>query len=143
MELSVENRVNVPGKLADLSAVAEFVLRREEVQSTSDISLALVSLVTMRELNKKYRSIDAPTDVLAFNLSEDAGLAGEVVIAPEVAADQARANEFTVAQEMRFLVIHGLLHLLGYDHETEEDAKNMFERQDWLMQEFEASAGAV
>jgi probable rRNA maturation factor len=83
-----------------------------------DLSLAIVSDRRMRALNRQFRGKDAVTDVLSFP-SDTRGFMGDVVIASGVAKQQAKAAGHTVQTEVRVLALHGLLHLLGYDHESD------------------------
>ena len=80
----------------------------------------------MRALNRQFRGKDAVTDVLSFP-SETRGFMGDVVIASGVATQQAKAAGHTVQTELRVLALHGLLHLLGYDHESDEGNMARFE----------------
>lgn len=95
------------------------------------MSVALVDEETMKELNGRYRGVDAPTDVLAFNL-EDGGEAGdvddvigEVVICVPVAESQARERGASLEEELELLAAHGLLHIAGYTDDTESGAEEM------------------
>jgi probable rRNA maturation factor len=83
------------------------------------VTIALASDQRVRALNRQYRGKDRPTDVLSFPADEP-GLLGDVVIAIGVATRQARAAGHTLATELRVLALHGLLHLLGYDHEDDD-----------------------
>jgi len=87
------------------------------------LSVAFVGLKEIRRLNRSYRGRDYPTDVLSFSYGreqmEGLPFLGEIVIAPEVAYRQAMASRTDPEREMRMLLLHGLLHLLGYDHETD------------------------
>ena len=103
----------------------------------TEISVLLVDNATIRELNRDYRAKDAPTDVLSFPLEEEredeaepaviggpsARMLGDVVISVEKAVEQATEYGHSVERELAFLAIHGLLHLLGHDHEKGEAAK--------------------
>lgn len=103
----------------------------------TEISVLLVDNATIRELNRDYRAKDAPTDVLSFPLEEEregdaepaviggpsARLLGDIVISMEKAVEQAAEYGHSVERELAFLAIHGLLHLLGHDHEKGEAAK--------------------
>lgn len=84
-----------------------------------DLSLAFIGDAKMRELNKKYRRKDCPTDVLSF-AGEDEEL-GEIIICPAQIKKQAVANGNTFQNELIFILVHGLLHLAGYNDETEKD----------------------
>jgi len=83
------------------------------------MTVAVVSDARVRALNRKYRHKDKPTDVLSFP-SDERGYLGDVVIAAGVARRQARAGGLPIATELRVLALHGLLHLLGYDHERDD-----------------------
>jgi probable rRNA maturation factor len=105
----------------------------------SELSVSLVGDDEMASINRRYRSIDRPTDVLSFSLvegdcSEHRGrMLGDVVIGIEAAARQAREQHRSLDREVARLLVHGVLHLLGYDHEAPEQAKAMRaeERRIW------------
>jgi probable rRNA maturation factor len=83
------------------------------------VVVAIVSDYRVRRLNRLYRQLDRATDVLSFP-SDDPGCLGDIVIAAGVAGRQARAAGHTLQTELRILALHGLLHLLGYDHEHDD-----------------------
>ncbi len=95
----------------------------------------------IRTLNRDYRGIDSPTDVLSFSqnegedfgASEDESPLGDVVISIETARRQAQEQDRSLEEEVDTLLVHGLLHLLGYDHAEPEDEKRMFARQDEVL----------
>ena len=91
-----------------------------------ELSVSFVSQQEMAELHRRYMGEDGATDVLSFPLGED-GLIGDVVVCPEEAR---RNNPQDPAAELRLLVAHGVLHLLGYDHEEEQDRRDMWTRQE-------------
>ncbi len=115
-------------------------------QSTNcEVSVLLTDDTRITELNREYRGIDAPTDVLAFAQldNEDAELVksnilGDVVISLETAERQAKDKTHTFEAEVLLLTVHGVLHLLGYDHQTQNDASIMFKKQDSIMQLLQA-----
>jgi probable rRNA maturation factor len=109
---------------AALAALAERALAGEGERSV-ELSLSFVGLDEMSELHQRYLGEPGPTDVLSFPLGED-GLIGDVVVCPM----QAGKNNSDVEAEIRLLVIHGVLHLLGFDHETNEDRAAMWSRQE-------------
>jgi probable rRNA maturation factor len=97
-----------------------------------ELSVRIVDDASIRRLNARYRGIDRPTDVLAFPMREGAfahlhpQLLGDIVISAETARRQARARHHSLAKELTHLLIHGTLHLLGYDHEiSPADARLM------------------
>ncbi len=96
------------------------------------VSVAFVSEAEIRRLNKAYRRRNAVTDVLSFGDGE-AGQLGEVLICFAQARRQARALGHPVRQEALFLLVHGLLHLFGYDHERPIDAHRMFPLQSRIL----------
>ena len=99
-------------------------------QEKAELSLAFIGNTEMRRLNARYRSKDYPTDVLSFpaekNLPVEKPLIGDVIISVEKAAEQAKARRRRLDEEMVTLLIHGIVHLLGYDHErSAKDARVM------------------
>ena len=92
------------------------------------MTVAIVSDARVRALNRQYRKKDTATDVLSFP-SDDRGYLGDVVIASGVAARQAREAGHSLATELRVLALHGLLHLLGYDHERDDGRMARLERR--------------
>lgn len=107
---------------------------------TQEVSITLVTDKTIRELNQQYRGIDSATDVLAFAMQEGdfkeitPDLLGDVIISVETAQRQAEEAGHSLQQELGILLIHGLLHLAGYDHMTDEDAELMQEKEKELWQ---------
>jgi probable rRNA maturation factor len=120
----VSNRQDLPVDVDALSALAERTLAAEG-EGDTELSLSFVTAEEMAGLHVRYMGEPGPTDVLSFPLGED-GLLGDVVVCPEVAA---RSNR-DLAEEMRLLVVHGVLHLLGHDHQEEEERAAMWERQE-------------
>ncbi|HKI31722.1 MAG TPA: rRNA maturation RNase YbeY [Gemmataceae bacterium] len=108
-----------------------------EGAADAEISLAFVDNPTIHTLNKRYLDHDEPTDVLSFPLSEPHAkrLAGELVIGVEVAQVQALERGHDVQQELVLYVIHGLLHLCGYDDKSDEAAAEMRRRERHYLQE--------
>jgi probable rRNA maturation factor len=102
----------------------------------AEISVAFVDNPTIHALNKRYLAHDEPTDVLSFPLSEPNAkrLAGELVIGVEVAQAQAQERGHDVQQELALYVIHGLLHLCGYDDKSDEAAAEMRLRERHYLQ---------
>lgn len=115
-----------------------------------ELSVALVGDEEMRQLNRRHRGVDRSTDVLAFAMREGDGgalhqdLLGDVVVSLDTAARQAERRGVRVAEEVRVLLVHGVLHLVGYDHErSPAEARRMFRRQRELLRKLQHSAGAV
>lgn len=104
----------------------------------AEISVLITDDAEIRSLNSQYRQKDYATDVLSFPMSEypldDGGMLGDIVISIDTAKKQAEENEIPLVREFAFLYIHGLLHLLGFDHElSEEDEKEMFDMQEDIL----------
>jgi probable rRNA maturation factor len=110
--------------LTGLAGVAERTLAGEGV-AEGELSVSLVGAPEMADLHVRYLGEDGPTDVLSFPMGED-GLLGDVVVCPEEAR---RNNPVDPAGELRLLVAHGVLHLLGYDHEEEDERRVMWALQ--------------
>ncbi len=115
--------------------LARHVLRAEGVRDAV-LSLTFVGRRRIRSLNRRYLGRDHATDVIAFALPGAPGpLVGDVYIAPELAAGAARAYGIPVREEMRRLVVHGVLHVLGHDHPegASRTRSPMWARQEWLL----------
>lgn len=119
--VAVTNAAGVPVRTPGLAAwLAEVAPAR----ARGDVSLVFVDNRRMRVLNRTFRRVDAPTDVLSFPVDASHrpvdGVLGEIVIAVGVATRQAAEQGHPLGTEIRVLALHGLLHLLGYDHETDD-----------------------
>jgi len=105
----------------------------------AELSVMLCDDSTIRELNRRYRRVDRPTDVLAFSMAEGEQIAGsslllgDVVISLSSAGRQAAANKQELLVEVTRLLAHGLLHLLGFDHQTRAQHRRMNARVDMLI----------
>ena len=119
--LSIEVVGRAPGLAAWLSSIAP-------ARARGTMTIAIVSDARVRALNRKFRKKDKATDVLSFP-SEASGYLGDVVISSGVAARQAAAAGHPLATELRVLALHGLLHLLGYDHERDDGQMARLERR--------------
>ena len=105
----------------------------EEMQVTSDASLILVNEAKIQEINKMYRQKDYPTDVISFEDASEEGYIGDIFLCVDKVYSQAKEYGHSVEREFAFLLCHGLLHLLGYDHMSEEEEKEMFKMQDVIL----------
>jgi probable rRNA maturation factor len=130
------SREGEPLALDAFESLAVFVLRMEDAPDAVELSVALVDTAEIARLNSAYRGIEGPTDVLSFGCddpepvdSDEPIAIGDVVIAPEIAQSQATDLGTTVEAELDLLLVHGVLHLLGYDHESDEDAEVMQARE--------------
>jgi|SRR5215470_19047325 len=96
-------------------------------KSDSSVTVAFVSDNKIRELNRQFRNVDSATDVLSFPSDSRDGEMGDIAISIETAARQAKQNGLTLDGEIAQLLLHGLLHLSGYDHETDNGEMNRLE----------------
>lgn len=107
----------------------------EKGRTNAEVSVVFVDDGEMRTLNNRYRGINKSTDVLAFPINEgrfaaiSPDLLGDIVISVPKAREQAEAHEHSLERELTILLIHGLLHLLGYDHETDKEEAIMKEQE--------------
>ena len=106
---------------------------------TCEASILLTDDAEIQALNNRYRNIDAPTDVLAFAMRDgvdrdlNPNLLGDLIISLQTAERQASLNNHLLEIELALLTVHGMLHLLGYDHHTAEEASIMFEKQESIL----------
>jgi probable rRNA maturation factor len=131
---------------AEFASLARYVLDAMHVHAQTDLSILLVGTEVMTELHVEWMDEPGPTDVLSFPMDElrpgregepsPAGLLGDVVLCPEVAARQARDAGHSTEEELLLLTTHGILHLLGYDHAEPEEEKEMFALQRQLLLTF-------
>jgi probable rRNA maturation factor len=121
----------------------------EQMQETgAELVVSLVGDAEMHALNRDYRGKDRPTDVLAFAMREGEpmpdgdNVLGDVIISLDTAARQAEERGVPLAAEVRDLLIHGILHLLGYDHEiSANESRRMKAKERWLRRGLEADPG--
>ena len=124
-----------------LYGLLEFALKREKLENV-EFNIIFVDINKIHEINKTYRGIDRPTDVISFALEDnmdielDHRLLGDIYICLERAHEQAIEYNHSYLRELSFLMIHGLLHLLGYDHMEPEEEKIMFSKQEDILNEY-------
>jgi len=125
--------------------VIKKVLLHLKVDERTEISVLFTDDKFIRSLNNKYRGIDKPTDVLSFSLQEGAvkspeiekdKLLGDIIISVETAQRQADTLNHSMEKELTVLLIHGLLHLTGYDHQEDKDYKIMREKESEILKIF-------
>lgn len=126
-----KQRIGISKISAYLGAALRQVARSHRMQAQdAELIVIIVSRSEIRKLNKKYRFINRETDILSFE--SDFGL-GELVICYDVVREYARKHRVRIQDEMTYVLLHGILHLLGYDHEDSiEEAEKMFRLQDHL-----------
>ncbi len=128
-------------------AAVEATLDYEQYGNPAEVSVTFVDNEEIHALNKRFRGVDKPTDVLSFPLfdydgtseeppvDEMLGMLGDIVLSLEQAAEQAKTYGHSFEREVSFLTVHSMLHLLGYDHETgEEDDADMRRRQSEIVE---------
>lgn len=150
MSIDVLNESGFEVDEAQLLQLVGFDLQKLFVHPDAEVSIALVDVGSMEQLHVQWMDEPGPTDVLSFPMDElrpgtperpaPAGLLGDIVLCPEVAAEQAREAGHDLMAELRLLTTHGLLHLLGFDHAEPEERDEMFALQDKLLAAFEARA---
>ena len=123
-EVVLSDRQDLPADHRGLIDLARRTLMAEGAGGV-ELSVSLVDGAEMTDLHERFLGEAGPTDVLSFTMDED-GLLGDVVICPEVAASQSEDLE----AELRLLLVHGILHLLGYDHDDDDERRAMWERQE-------------
>ena len=116
--------------------------KEENIEEEAELSVTFVDKDEIQEINKMYRDKDKVTDVISFALEEDEPeitgiemprVLGDIIICTDVAQEQADSYGHSFERELGFLALHGFLHLLGYDHMNEQDEKQMFGRQDQIL----------
>ncbi|MBF7082625.1 rRNA maturation RNase YbeY [Desulfallas sp. Bu1-1] len=139
---NLQDRVPVDDDLVQmLTGVIEAALVEEGMAKEAEVSLVFVDDAYMAELNKQYRNIDGPTDVLSFAMLEGEQLPGDeaepvlgdIVISLETARRQAREFGHGFEREVAYLTVHGVLHLLGYDHMDETGKKAMRAKEEKIL----------
>ncbi len=138
MSVELDDRVATGVVESEIAAVVLAVLEAEGVGEV-EVGVVLVDEDEMQALNREHRALDTPTDVLSFPIDDDGDddldgvtrMLGDIVICVPVLRAQADENEVECGDELVDLLVHGTLHLLGYDHET--DAGEMLARQDELV----------
>ncbi len=143
MGVDILNESGVPADERELSALASYCLTSLRIHPQSELSIRLVDVGAMEALHVRYLDEPGPTDVLSFPMDElrpgsddepsEEGLLGDVVLCPQVAASQAAEAGHPVGAELAMLTVHGILHLLGFDHAEPEEKAQMFGLQGELL----------
>ena len=143
MTVDVNNESGRQADTAGLVRLATFVLDQLRIHPQAELSILLVDEDTMAAYHRKYLDEAGPTDVLSFPMDElrppsdddepPEGLLGDVVLCPAVTDRQAREHDRTPTAEAEYLLVHGMLHLLGYDHAEPGEKAEMFALKDRLI----------
>jgi len=141
--VEINNESGLEADTAGLLRLADFALEKLRIHPQAELSVVLVDEDTMSAYHEKYMGELGPTDVLSFPMDElrppadddepPEGLLGDIVLCPAVTARQATEHGRTPDAEAEYLLVHGLLHLLGYDHATAEERAEMFGLKDDLL----------
>ncbi|MDR7000425.1 rRNA maturation RNase YbeY [Neobacillus niacini] len=135
-------------QIKEVENLLNFAAEKEKIEDGSEVSVTFVSNDRIQEINREYRHKDSPTDVISFALEElgegEIELAGmemprilgDIIISIPKAKEQAEEYGHSFLRELGFLSVHGFLHLLGYDHMTQEDEKEMFTLQKGILDEY-------
>jgi probable rRNA maturation factor len=152
MSIEVNNESGVAVDERAIASAARHALEAMGINPLAELSILIVDSTAMATLHKQWMDLDGPTDVMSFpmdtlddkpGLESDPGpaLLGDVILCPEVAAAQAEAAGHSTESELFLLTTHGVLHLLGYDHDEPDTEREMFELQTALVTEWAAAAG--
>jgi probable rRNA maturation factor len=161
--IEIANESGAPADEAALASVARYVLDQLGIHPLAELSVLLVDETAMTDLHVKWMDEPGPTDVLSFPMDElrppsgpgghtgkgaageepgdEPRLLGDVVLCPQVAASQAKQAGHSTQQELELLTVHGVLHLLGYDHADPEEEAEMFGLQGELLRTWRGERG--
>lgn len=129
-------------ELKTVEELLNFVIKKENLENCV-FNIIIVDNEYIHKLNKEYRGIDRPTDVISFALEDhidevnlDFRMLGDIYISLDKTIEQANEYGHSFLREICFLTVHGLLHLLGYDHMEKDEEEIMFKKQDEILNEF-------
>lgn len=137
LRIEILNEQTDPLSEGLMNLLRQLLQKGAEMEQVADkeIALTFVDNERIREINREFRNLDKPTDVLSFPLEEEDAL-GDIIISIPRAKEQAADYGHSFEREMGFLAVHGFLHLLGYDHHTDEEEKQMFGKQEQILQAY-------
>ena len=139
MTIEITNRSGIAYNEADLESLLQYGMAELGLNPECDLDVLLVDEDEMAQLHVKWMDEPGPTDVLTFPMDElrphstEPGILGDIVLCPQVAIRQADTASQLFTHEMSVLGIHGLLHIVGFDHANKEDEKEMFDLQDSIV----------
>jgi probable rRNA maturation factor len=155
MSIEICNESGVAVDEAAIASVARFALDALHVNPLAELSVLLVELDVMAELHQRWMDLPGPTDVMSFpmdeldatrrpdSLDDPESILGDIVLCPPFAKDQARRAGHSLADELHLLTVHGVLHLLGYDHAEPDQEREMFTLQNQLLERWRAERTAA
>lgn len=141
MSIGIFNKTEEKIDKSFVRKVVKHTLKKMEAEK-SEVNIIFVGLEEIHEINKTYRNVDRPTDVISFALEDtedvtvyEERVLGDIYICLDKVHEQAKEYGHTEIREMAFLIVHGLLHLLGYDHMIKEEEKIMLGLQEEILNE--------
>ena len=157
MNVDILDEAGTDIDVLELTRLCRFVMRRMRLHPATELTLRLVDVPTITTLNEKWMEKEGPTDVLSFPMDElkpgrerrrgadeeeaaddnASGYLGDIALCPQVAAEQAPAAGHSTEDEINLLTVHGILHLLGYDHASPDEHREMFGIQGRLLLEWQ------
>ncbi|WP_296646377.1 rRNA maturation RNase YbeY [Rhodoluna sp.] len=153
MSIEINNETEISVDEARVLRLATFALNELHIHPQADLAIVFVDEPAMEVLHIEWMDEPGPTDVLSFPMDElrpgtegeltPAGLLGDIVVCPQVAAKQAEAAGHETINEILLLTTHGILHLLGFDHAEPEEEKEMFGLQKAILESFYAAESAA
>jgi probable rRNA maturation factor len=153
MSIEINNETDISVDEARVLRLASFALNELHIHPQADLAIVFVDEPAMEVLHIEWMDEPGPTDVLSFPMDElrpgtegeltPAGLLGDIVVCPQVAAKQAEAAGHETINEILLLTTHGILHLLGFDHAEPEEEKEMFGLQRAILESFYAAESAA
>ena len=136
---AIINQTDYEINVKELEDLLNYALKKEKIQN-AEFSIIFVDNEKIKEINRQYRGIDKVTDVISFALEDDRTfpisdirMLGDIFVSVDKMKTQAQEYGTGEKRECAFLIIHGLLHLLGYDHMTKDEEKIMFKRQEEIL----------
>ena len=137
MNIIIENKTDFLNisSVNSITSILEIILNYLNLSKHTELSVLFIDDESMRELNRKYRDINRTTDVLSFpqDYLEDTDILGDIVISIDTAKRRSKKYGITLEVELKILLIHGLLHLMGYDHKKKSEADLMQKKESELM----------
>jgi probable rRNA maturation factor len=141
MNLTCDNETDYSVDLERLTAEAVFLFDALQLHPDVELSITIISSEEMEALHVEWMEETGATDILSFPMDElrpsdnpEPGMLGDIVICPEYVVSDTPRHGMELAQRIEFLLVHGMLHLIGYDHQTEAEYNEMFARQDVLLE---------
>ncbi|WLD92121.1 rRNA maturation RNase YbeY [Alkalihalobacillus sp. AL-G] len=132
----------------NIKSLLQHAAEEEQIGQDAELTVTFVNNEKIQQVNAEYRGIDQPTDVISFALEDQVEgevqvigaptqrILGDIILSVEKAKEQAGDYGHSFMRELGFLVVHGFLHLLGYDHTEEDEEKEMFKRQEAILGSF-------